>query len=111
VLARRALGTDAMGDPVWAWEGVAVPGCLVRPLTGEDAASAEGPDGVRAEYRVAFPKSYAGPPLRHARVALTDRGMDASDPEAALLVVGSPDATDPCPTPWNMLADVGRAYG
>jgi len=34
-----------------------------------------------------------------------------ADPDTALLVVGYPDITDPCPTAWNMTATAGRVHG
>lgn len=113
VLRRRKSGEDSMGDPVWSWESEEVGGCLVRPLPGSDESEAVRPDGVLAQYSVAFPKSYTSSmaPLEHARVALVDRGMDADDAGAALSVSGSPDVTRPCPTAWDVLATVGRLHG
>ena len=113
VLRRREAGRDAMGEPVWEWDAEEVDGYLVRPLAGSDVPSADRPDGVTAEYAVALPKSYtaAMAPLRHARVALVERGMDPSDAESALLVSGSPDVTRPCPTRWDVIAEVGRTHG
>lgn len=110
VLTRRRAGEDAMGEPVWEWGSETVEGCLVRPLAGEDMGRAEAPDGVIAEYSVAFPKTFAGE-LRHARLALVGRGMDAADPDSALRVSGSPDRTRPCPTAWDLVAVAGRAHG
>ena len=110
VLRRAQAGTDAMGEPVWEWSPEFVDGCLVRPLSGSDLGQQLSPDGVLAEYSVAFPKAYAGE-LRHARVALMDRGMDADDAGAAYAVIGSPDVTRPCPTKWNRIASIGRAHG
>lgn len=102
-----------MGEPVWEWGHETVDGCLVRPLAGSDLEDAMRPDGVRVEYSVALPKAYTSSmaPLAHARVALVDRGMDPSDAEAALRVSGSPDVTRPCPTKWDVIAEVGRVYG
>lgn len=113
VLRRRMAGRDDMGEPVWEWSADTVDGCLVRPLPGSDVDEAERPDGVVAEYSVALPKSYTATmaPLRHARVALVDRGMDPADAEAALRVSGSPDVTRPCPTLWDVVLECGRAYG
>lgn len=106
-------GRDEMGEPVWEWDAETVDNCLVRPLSGSDIDEPERPDGVAAEYSVALPKAYTATmaPLRHARVALVDRGMDPMDAEAALRVSGSPDVTRPCPTPWDVLAKVGRVHG
>ena len=42
----------------------------MRPLFGEEVAGALRPDGVRALYSIALPKSYDGPPLAGARIAL-----------------------------------------
>lgn len=114
VLHRRRVSDDPMGEPVHKWDPTEVPGCLVRPMDGSDADGEDAgvrPDGVVAQYRVAFPKAYAGPPLVHARVALVERGMDPADADEALLVSGAPDVTRPCPTRWNMTAIVGRARG
>lgn len=116
VLRRREEGRDAMGEPVWGWDSEEVAGCLVRPLAGSDPDASGGlprPDGVTAEYAVAFPKGYTATmaPLRHARVALVERGMDAGDADSALMVSGSPDVTRPCPTRWDVIAEVGRMHG
>lgn len=113
VLRRRETGRDEMGEPVWSWDSETVDGVLVSPASTSDQADALRPDGVAVEYTLAFPKSYtsrAGS-MRHARVALVDRGMDPRDHEAALVVSGSPDVTRPCPTRWDMLAEAGRSYG
>lgn len=110
VLTRADGGIDEMGDPIAVWSAETVEGALVRPLSGEDLKDARRPDGVRAEYSIAFPKSYTGE-VRGARIALVDRGMDASDAAAALVVSGAPDRTRPCPTLWNMVAEAGRADG
>ena len=113
VLRRRMAGRDDMGEPVWGWDAETVEGVLVRPLAGSDVGEAGRPDGVRVEYSVALPKSYTATmaPLRHARVALLDRGMDPGDADAALRVSGSPDVTRPCPTSWDVIAEVGRVDG
>lgn len=113
VLRRRMAGRDDMGEPVWEWDAETVENCLVRPLAGTDIEEAARPDGVVAEYSVALPKAYTATmgPLRHARVALVDRGMDPADAEAALRVSGSPDVTRPCPTLWDVVLECGRAYG
>lgn len=111
VLSRSQSGTDAMGEPVWEWTATEVQGCLVRPLSGSDITDSTRPDGVRVSYTIAFPKTYDGPSLEHARVALVDRGMDATDAGAALRVSGAPDVTRPCPTMWDMTASVGRVDG
>ena len=107
VLTRVRAGEDPMGEPVWGWASELVPDVLVRKVSGSDLNDALRPDGVRVSYALAFPKAWtAGKPLgylRHARVALVDRGMDASDAEGALRVSGTPDVTRPCPTQWNML--------
>ena len=60
-------------------------------------------------YSLAFPKTYAGKPLRGARVALVERGMDGA--EDALRIEGEPDVTRPCPTMWNMTARAVRSDG
>ena len=113
VLRRSMAGRDDMGEPVWEWDAETVENCLVRPLAGTDIEEAARPDGVEAEYAVALPKTYTASmaPLRHARVALVDRGMDPGDAEGALRVSGSPDVTRPCPTLWDVVLECGRAYG
>lgn len=113
VLRRVDGAPDEMGEPAAAWESEVVENVLVRPLSGSDVRDAAHPDGVRAEYRLAFPKSYTATcrPLRAARVALLDRGMDAGDAESALIVSGCPDVTRPCPTDWDMAVEAGRVYG
>lgn len=113
VLRRERVGVDAMGEPVYGWSSEEVEGCLVRPLSGGDLGDAKRPDGVVAEYSVALPKAYTASmvPLRHARVALVERGMDPSDADAALRVSGSPDVTRPCPTAWDVVLEAGRVHG
>lgn len=117
VLSRRQTGADPMGDPTWEWVATPVAGCLVRPVTAtSDPANADAtrPEAVRADFSVAFPKGYAGPPLRGCWLALTGRGR-AVDPErptrGALRVIGSPEPTRPCPTRWDMLAEAVAADG
>lgn len=110
VLTRIEAGRDAMGEPVYAWVPTVVGNVLVRPLAASDASGGERPEGVAAAYRLAFPKG-AGVDLRHARVALVERGMDPDDADAAYRVIGAPDITSPCPTAWDMLAEVGRRDG
>lgn len=116
VLTRSKTGTDEMGEPVYTWASEVVDDCLVRPLSGSDLtnsrSSSDGmrPDGVLVQYSVAFPKTYKGN-LVHARVVLIDRGGDVNDIDAALRVSGAPDRTVPCPTRWNMIAEVGVLNG
>lgn len=111
VLTRDQTGVDGFNEPVYEWTSFEVGNCLVKPVATESIDVAERPDGVEPKYVIAFPKTYDGPALTHARVALVGRGMDASDHEAALRVSGSPDVTSPCPTAWNMLATVGAVHG
>ena len=115
VLRRSGTGTDGMGEPTYEWSAETVEGCLVKPSGGSDAAEAGRPDAVSVSVSVALPKSYtAGKPptyFEHARVALTSRGMGASDPEGALRVRGCPMRTVPCPTPWDTVLSCGRADG
>lgn len=117
VLVPRETGTDSMGEPIVEWDLIEVPGCLVRPLNGTDAAerdSSAAPHARKTMYRVAFPKTYIGPvneALSLCRVALIDRGMDAGDAGSAYIVTVSSDHVRPCPTAWDMTADIGRAYG
>ena len=111
VLHRAMAGEDAMGEPVWEWSHTLVDGALVRPLFGEEVAGALRPDGVRALYSIALPKSYDGPPLAGARIALVGRGMEADDAAGALRVSGAPDRTVPCPTRWDIVFEAGRVDG
>ena len=112
VLHRAKKGEDSMGDPVWEWEPTVVENVLVRPLSSADMSG--GSDALRPErtmsgYSLAFPKTYAGKPLRGARVVLVERGMDGA--EDALRIEGEPDVTRPCPTMWNMTAREVRSDG
>ena len=113
VLRRSQAGVDEMGDPTFDWSAESVRNVLVRPLAGSDMSDRLHPSGVKVEYSLAFPKAYTAgcQPLRGARVALVDRGMDGSDADKALRIVGSPDVTRPCPTEWDMVAIAGRADG
>ena len=115
VLRRVRAGEDGMGEPTYEWAAETVEGCLVKPSGGSDAAEAGRPDGLTVSASVALPKSYtAGKPpayFEHARVALTSRGMDAADPDAALFVRGCPMRTVPCPTAWDTVLTCGRADG
>ena len=116
VLRRDAGGEDEMGEPIYRWKSETVPGCLVRPLDGDEVDGGEGlfrPDGVTVSYRIAFPKAWTrtAAPLRGCRVALVERGMDPDDEFSALRVSGAPDRTIPCPTLWDMTAEVGRVDG
>ena len=114
---------DSMGEPCFVWEHEDVGNVLVRPLAGgegspTDTARNLRPDGVSVRFRLAFPKTYKGN-LRHARVSLIEAPwnmdfaptIDREPPDDALLVVGDPQREDPCPTQWNLLADVGRRDG
>lgn len=121
IWTREQVGTDPMGEPMYAWAHNDVDGVLVRPAEPADVGqrdSAQGlrPDGIRVRFVLALPKGYAGPPLRHARVTLLEPryGMDLSETEGwrtALAVSGDPAPTTPCPTQWNMTAEVGRTDG
>lgn len=115
VLRRVKSGEDGMGEPTYEWSCETVEGCLVKPGAGTDAAEAGRPDGLTVSASVALPKSYTAdkPPtyFEHARVALTSRGMDAADPDAALFVRGCPMRTAPCPTAWDTVLVCGRADG
>lgn len=118
VWTRVRAGSDPMGEPTYEWSPTDVSGVLVRPAAASDmergdSASDLRPDGVRVRFAIAFPKGYDGPPLRHARVTLLHPryGMDPDDPASALAVSGDPAPTVPCPTPWDMIAEVGRTDG
>lgn len=112
---RTMTGRDSMGEPIYVWGHEDVSNVLVRPLTGSEPSSNDTTsllrsDGVRVQFRLAFPKTYTGS-LRHARVSLVDEpwNMDAFDD--ALLVSGDPQKEDPCPTQWDTLVEVGRFDG
>lgn len=115
VLTRAEDELNDMGEPVYEWSATKVDNCLVKPLSGSDIDMAERPDGVEAQYTIAFPKTYTGPSLVHARVVLSDRVGEVEDATeaatTALRVSGAPDITKPCPTAWNMLATVGVVNG
>lgn len=120
VWSRTQTGTDPMGEPTYAWQSTDVDGVLVRPVNAPtmaqgDTASDVRPDAVRLKFSLAFPKGYAGPSLRHARVTLLDPayGMDAGADgwRTALAVVGDPRPTKPCPTKWDMICEVVRTDG
>ncbi len=115
VLRRSEAGSDGMGEPVYEWASETVRNCLVKPSSGADAAEDGRPDALSASVSVALPKAYTEgkPPdyFEHARVALTSRGMDAGDPESALLVRGCPMRTAPCPTAWDTVLQCGRTDG
>lgn len=104
---------DAMGVPARTWEAEEVAGCLVRPLDGSEARDSLRPDGRRAAYRVAFPKSWtaSAAPLAGCRLALVERGMDPADAGCALRVQGAPDVTRPCPTRWDLACEAVAARG
>lgn len=102
-------GTDGHGNPKRTWALAAtVPGCLVHTASTSDVQDAQRPDGATVLYRIAFPSSYDGPPLRGCRVALAGRGMGEAD---AMDVIGEPDREAMAPTAWDMLVDVGRTDG
>mgnify|MGYP000595470913 FL=1 len=111
VLSPATGGEGVKGEPAWEWAQTLVGGALVRPLFGEEVAGALRPDGVRVLYSIALPKSYDGPPLAGARIALVDRGMEAGDAAGALRVSGAPDRTVPCPTRWDIVFEAGRVDG
>lgn len=107
VWRKTQTGTDGMGEPEYTWAGEQVQNCLVRPYTGEDVTESPHIEGVRVDYTIAFPKTYAGRnTLRGCKVSF--RNITQDD---ALLVVGAPDITSPCPTAWDTLVKVGCVYG
>ncbi len=112
---RRVEGADELGGPTIGWEADEVGNCLVRPLQGAELAQADRPDGVRVRFAVALPKAYtaglAYGALVGARVALTERGMDPSRPQDALLVTGPCEPTRPCPTEWDTCVECGTLHG
>ena len=97
---------DEMGERVFRTVDHEVENVLIRPLTPAEVADSKGPDGERATCVLAFPQSYDGPPLEHARVAIRGQSEDE-----ALHVIGVPIVTDPCPTDWNMLVTCGVRHG
>lgn len=127
VLTRSEVGTDSMGEPVYAWSSELVDGALVRSLDGSSNISYGSdmfstgvklpakPDGTTIQYRISFPRSWADKHARgylaNARVALVERGMDADDWRDALRVVGAPDRTPESPLIWDMDVEVGRVDG
>ena len=121
VWARTRVGTDPMGEPTYSWSHVDVHGVIVNEVTAQsmrqgDTLSDLRPDGVRVLYRLAFPRDYDGPDLRHARVTLLREtyGMDASVTDGwrtALVVSGDPRHNPARPTRWDMLVDVGYTHG
>ena len=115
VWTRAQDGVDPMGDPTYTWAHADIRGVSVRngvardfPGSGEDMGLR--PDGVRVTHTLAFPRGH-GLDLRHARVALLDRGMDPDDWEAALVVSGDPRPQVPCTTRWDTICEVGRTDG
>lgn len=110
VLSSTVTGRDAMGEPTVEWEATVVPGCLVRPLAGSDAGGRRPAGRHRGELLHRVPQDVRGAAAGALPHRLTGRGMPA-DPDTALLVVGYPDITDPCPTAWNMTATAGRVHG
>lgn len=115
VFLNKPFQKDEMGELEPNWEAYEVQNVLVRPTTAStnrDIADQLRPEGVLAQYTLAFPKTASNitVQLRGARVSLIERGMN-EDPDEALWVIGDADITTPCPTAWNALVNVGRAYG
>lgn len=113
VWRRSQSGEDDMGEPVWSWSHEDVDGVAVRPATAADLANGGiRPDGTQVAFYLAFPAAYSAS-LRRCRVSLTSApwSMDGDDPDSALVVVGDPQPTAPCPTPWNRIVEVARADG
>lgn len=127
VLTRSEVGTDSMGEPVYAWSSELVDGALVRSLDGASSVTYGSglftsgvqlpakPDGTTVQYRISFPREWTQKHVRgylaNARVALVERGMDADDWRNALRVVGAPDRTPESPLIWDMDVEVGRVDG
>lgn len=122
VWTREKTGTDSMGEPEYEWAYTDVDGVLVAKRT--DAGSVQRGDGLsdlRADavgtgFRLAFPRGYDGPSLRHARVTLLreEYGMDDDTTDGwqtALEVVDGPTPTPLSPLPWDMHVDVRRMDG
>lgn len=110
VLKRIETGTDSMGEPIYQWQTKNVENVLVKPGLGENLTDDLRPDGIRVKYTLAFPKTFTDS-LRGARIALIERNMSAEDYESALVVVGDPGITNPCPTSWNRIVEAGTVYG
>lgn len=113
VLRRTEAGTDAMGDAVYTWSAETVDGALVRPMAPSEDVDSKRPEGWRASWSIALPKSYTRScgPLEHTRIALIGRGMDPADHESALRTVGSPARTVPCPTRWDTVVEAVEIHG
>ncbi len=111
-LLRREGERDARGRPSASWEPVEVCGVTVRWLKPDEAPQ-DRPDGVEAKACVALPKGapVTAANLAHARLALTDRGMDPTDPDAALRVTHVLGPSAASPTAWDTLVYVGRFDG
>lgn len=111
VFNKVETGRDDCDEPVYEWVPERVTNVLVAPSSDETQGEMADmrPERARARYRLAFPKTYLGD-LMGARVALVDRGMP-EDADEALRVMGAPDRVSPCPTKWNLIADVERVYG
>ena len=120
VWRRAAAETDPMGANVYTWACEDVGNVLVRPVAGsEDSAdNSIRHESSRIRFRLAFPKTFTGG-LRGARVSLIDEpwrmdaepAVDGGVPDDALDVLGDPQREDPCPTQWNLLAEIGRYDG
>lgn len=107
VWARVDTGeVDAMGERVFRTVPHVVENVLVRPAKPAELDDPKGPDAERAVCVLAFPKTYDGPSLEHARISVRGQSEDE-----ALHVIGVPMPTNPCPTDWNMLVYCGVRHG
>lgn len=110
---------DEMGEPVCTWAHEDVDNVLVRSVDAGDfsrgdKAIALHPDGVRALFSLAFPKTYARKSLVGCRVSLIDEryGMSAESADDAMRVSGTPYPVHLVrPTQWDMVCEIGYIDG
>lgn len=110
--AKGADGEDEHGDPVETWTPTDVGNVLVHQVQAGELDDPVRPDGIRAEYKLAFPKEFTATltagALRGQKVVLVSRGCGEGD---ALFISGAPDREIPCPTEWDMTVYAGRTDG
>lgn len=116
---RPSVTYDERMDPVTAWTPEQVSNVLFDQPTTEDVDEAMRAYGVRAQYRMHVPKTYAKS-LRGCRVTrnremptttTTTTGPEMWEP--TYVVAGDPQPLMPelCPTDWNRSAIVGWVDG
>lgn len=113
VLRRVQNGTDAMGEPVWEWEGELVDGVLLRPLEPGSISEASNrearPDGSVERYELSFPKTYTKP-LAHCKLWFPHEGQ-TGEPDDAYDVEGYPRQTPSSPLTVNRRVFARRVHG